>query len=129
MQVTHGKKGSSRRSRHAREGCWRTKLRRCGAAPGSGFDCTGGGHFPGACPSSDAEDRKRYDADMEAIAMQWVRAFEEALGATMHDVSTAERALAAGLEAWPGFDFLSRRASGEELAIEVKGRAGIGDVE
>ncbi len=80
-------------------------------------------------PSSDPEDRKRYDVDVEAIAMQWVRAFEEALGATVHDVSTAEQALAAGLEAWPGFDLLSRRAPGEELAIEVKGRAGIGDVE
>ena len=80
-------------------------------------------------PSSDPEDKKRYDVDVEAIAMQWVRAFEEALGATVHDVSTAERALAAGLEAWPGFDLLSRRAPGEELAIEVKGRAGIGDVE
>ena len=43
--------------------------------------------------------------------------------------AVAEQALAAGLEAWPGFDLLSRRASGEELAIEVKGRAGIGDVE
>ncbi len=80
-------------------------------------------------PSSDPEEKKRYDADVEAIAMQWVRSYEEALGATVHDVSTAEQALAAGLEAWPGFDLLSRRASGEELAIEVKGRAGIGDVE
>lgn len=43
--------------------------------------------------------------------------------------SIAARALAAGLEAWPGFDLLSRQPSGEELAIEVKGRAGIGDVE
>ncbi len=80
-------------------------------------------------PSSDPEDRKRYDADVEAIAMQWVRAYEEAKGAIMRDVSTAERAVAAGLEAWPGFDLLSRRTAGEELAIEVKGRAGIGDVE
>ena len=63
-------------------------------------------------PSSDGEDRKRYDANVEAIAMQWVRAFEEALGATVHDVSTAERALAAGLEAWPGFDLFSRRGTG-----------------
>jgi hypothetical protein len=29
----------------------------------------------------------------------------------------------------PGFDFLSFRPNGEERAIEVKGRAGIGDVE
>ncbi len=42
---------------------------------------------------------------------------------------TAEQALAAGLEAWPGFDLRSRRPSGEELAIEVKGRASTGNVE
>jgi hypothetical protein len=47
----------------------------------------------------------------------------------VRDVSTPERALAAGLGEWPGFDLLSRRPSGEELAIEVKGRASIGDVE
>jgi hypothetical protein len=80
-------------------------------------------------PSSDPEDRQRYDANVEAIAMQWARAYEETLGATVHDVSTAERALLAGLEAWPGFDLHSHRPSGEHLAIEVKGRAAIGDVE
>ncbi len=80
-------------------------------------------------PSSDPEDQKRYDAGVEAIAMQWARAFEEAIGATVHDVSTSEQALEAGLEAWPGFDLRSRRPSGEELAIEVKGRAGTGNVE
>ena len=80
-------------------------------------------------PSSDPEDRQRYDANVEAIAMQWARLYEETLGATVRDVSTAERALSAGLEAWPGFDLHSRRASGEELAIEVKGRAATGNVE
>jgi len=80
-------------------------------------------------PSSDPEERKRYDADVEAIAVQWARAFEESFGATVHDVSTAARAVEVGLNEWPGFDLLSRRLSGEELAIEVKGRAGIGDVE
>ncbi len=80
-------------------------------------------------PSSDPEDRQRYDANVEAIAMQWVRLYEETLGATVRDVSTAERALSAGLEAWPGFDLHSRRSTGEELAIEVKGRASVGDVE
>ena len=80
-------------------------------------------------PSSDPEDRQRYDANVEAIAMQWARLYEETLGATVRDVSTAERALSAGLEAWPGFDLHARRASGEELAIEVKGRAASGNVE
>ena len=80
-------------------------------------------------PSSDPEDRQRYDANVEAIAMQWARAYEETLGAIVYDVSTSERALLAGLEAWPGFDLHSHRPSGEHLAIEVKGRASIGDVE
>lgn len=80
-------------------------------------------------PSSDPEDRMRYNADVEAKAVQVAIAHEEALGATVQDVSNAVRALDAGLEEWPGFDLLSHRPSGEILAIEVKGRAGIGDVE
>ncbi len=80
-------------------------------------------------PSNDPEDRMRYDADVEAIAVQAARAHEEALGATVQDVSTAERALAAGLGEWPGFDLWSLRPSGEHIAIEVKGRAGFGTVE
>ena len=80
-------------------------------------------------PSSDPADKMRYDANVEAIAVQKAWAFEEALGASVRDVSTPERALAAGLGEWPGFDLLSHRPSGEELAIEVKGRASIGDVE
>ena len=80
-------------------------------------------------PSRDPEDQQRYDAAVEAIAMQVVRAYEEARGATVYDVSTAERALLAGLEAWPGFDLWSHRPGSEKLSIEVKGRAAIGDVE
>ncbi len=80
-------------------------------------------------PSSDPEDRLRYDADVEARAVQVATAYEEALGATVQNVSTSARALAADLEEWPGFDLLSHRLSGEKIAIEVKGRAGIGDVE
>lgn len=80
-------------------------------------------------PSSDAEDRMRYDANIETIAVQVARAHEEALGAIVQDVSTAERAIAAGLGEWPGFDLWSLRPSGERIAIEVKGRAGFGTVE
>lgn len=61
--------------------------------------------------------------------MQVVRAWEEAAGATVLDVSTPAGAQAAGLIDWPGFDLLSRHPDGEERAIEVKGRAGVGDVE
>ena len=81
-------------------------------------------------PSSDSEDKLRYDADVAARAMQIARAYEEIQhNATVYDVSTAAGALAAGLEPWPGFDLLSHRPSGEKIAIEVKGRAAIGDVE
>ena len=56
-------------------------------------------------------------------------AYEEAQGATVKDVSIKERAMAAGLVEYPGFDLLSRRPDGEERAIEVKGRAAVGDVD
>jgi hypothetical protein len=45
------------------------------------------------------------------------------------DVSTPALARAAGLADRPGFDLLSRQPAGEEGGIEVKGRAGIGDIE
>lgn len=80
-------------------------------------------------PSNESEDRLRQDADVEAIAVRYARAYEEALGAVVHDVSTAALAVAAGLTEHPGFDLRSRRFDGNELAIEVKGRASIGDVE
>jgi superfamily II DNA or RNA helicase len=80
-------------------------------------------------PSDDLEEGKWYDTTVETIAVKWARAFEEALGASVRDVSTPQLALEAGLSEWPGFDLLARRPSGMELAIEVKGRAGIGDVE
>src|SRR6266516_4107935 len=80
-------------------------------------------------PSSDREERMRYDADVEATAVRVARAHEEALGATVIDVSTAERALAVGLGEWAGFDLWSLRPGGERVAIEVKGRVGFGTVE
>lgn len=80
-------------------------------------------------PSSDPEDRKRHDAEVEAIAMQFAIAHEEGHGATVKDVSTPELARRAGLGDWPGFDLHSRRPDDAELCIEVKGRAGIGAIE
>lgn len=80
-------------------------------------------------PSADPEDRKRHDAEVEAIAMQVATAYEETLGATVRDVSTPPKARAAGLSDSPGFDLLSIHPTGERRAIEVKGRAAIGDVE
>jgi superfamily II DNA or RNA helicase len=80
-------------------------------------------------PSSDPEDRKRHDEQIEAIAVKVAWAHEEAHGAVVKDVSTPALARAAGLPERPGFDLLSLQPAGEERGIEVKGRAGIGDIE
>jgi len=73
-----------------------------------------------------SDARQRYVAAGVATSGLFV---ERAHGATIVDVSTGQRALAAGLGEWPGFDFLSLRPSGERVAIEVKGRADFGSVE
>ena len=80
-------------------------------------------------PTADTEERRRHDTQVEEIAMQIAQAHEEASGATVHDVSRPELARRAGLGDWPGFDLLSVAATGARRAIEVKGRAGTGDVE
>jgi hypothetical protein len=80
-------------------------------------------------PSSRPEDRKHRDDAIEAIAMQIAIAHEEASGATVRDVSKAHLARAAGFSDYPGFDFYSKRLDREERAIEVKGRAGVGEIE
>ena len=80
-------------------------------------------------PTEEAGEAERYDADVEAIAMEVAAAYEEDLGAQVQDVSKPEKARRAGLPDWPGFDLLSRREGMEPRAIEVKGRAGSEGVE
>src|SRR5208337_1487961 len=80
-------------------------------------------------PSDDPEDQKQFDAQVEAIAMKVATAHEEAAGAVVRDVSKPNLARAAGLTDNPGFDLLSQHAVHGQKGIEVKGRAGIGDVE
>lgn len=85
-------------------------------------------------PTDDPEERKRYDDDVEAIAVRLARVHEEAAGATVHDVSRPELARLAGLNDWPGFDLRSLRPASvngpaETRAIEVKGCARSGGVE
>ena len=83
-------------------------------------------------PSTNADDLARHDAEVERIAMNYVRAHEESEGAVVHYVHTAELARAAGLTDHPGFDLRSVFPEGDSRgcrAIEVKGRAGRGDVE
>ncbi|MCH7840762.1 MAG: DUF3883 domain-containing protein [Planctomycetes bacterium] len=62
-----------------------------------------------------------------AVKVAW--SFEESRGCSVRDVSTAELARTEGLGDWPGFDLLSKHKDGEDRAIEVKGRAAIGDIE
>lgn len=82
-----------------------------------------------AVPSSRPEDRKHRDDAIEAIAVQYAIAHEQAQGALVKDVSKPHLALTAGLNEHPGFDLLSKRNTGETRAIEVKGRAGVGEIE
>jgi len=80
-------------------------------------------------PSHDPEEQARHDAQTEEIAMALAWAYEESTGAMVQDVHMPELARAAGLSDHPGFDLLSTRPGGEKRAIEVKGRAGVGEVE
>jgi hypothetical protein len=80
-------------------------------------------------PSDDPEDQKQFDAQVESIAMKVAAAHEEVAGAVVRDVSKPKLARAAGLTDNPGFDLLSQHGVHGQKGIEVKGRAGIGDVE
>jgi SNF2 family DNA or RNA helicase len=80
-------------------------------------------------PSTEPNDLERHQADIEQIAMDLVRAFEEATGAKARFVHTPELARAAGLPDHPGFDVLSIRPGNERRCIEVKGRANTGEIE
>ena len=79
-------------------------------------------------PSSDPADRDQVDAKTDEVAMALAWAFEESAGALVKDVHTPELARAAGLSDNPGFDLWSIRPN-EKRCIEVKGRAGVGEVE
>lgn len=79
-------------------------------------------------PSMDAEDEKRFDAQVEAVAVKLSIAHEENAGGRVRDVSIAARARAMGLSDFPGFDLLSERPSSAPRCIEVKGRADRGEV-
>lgn len=77
-------------------------------------------------PTHDPEDREHHTALVQEIAMRLARAHEEALGASVYDVSRPELARQAGLGDWPGFDLLSVFPTGSRRNIEVKGRADTG---
>jgi superfamily II DNA or RNA helicase/DNA-binding XRE family transcriptional regulator len=89
--------------------------------------------------STDPEDRRRHDDEIEKIAVMVASEYECENGWAPRDVSTPPLARAAGLTDNPGFDILSTRGAFgaksersnvlEERLIEVKGRAGVGDIE
>jgi hypothetical protein len=80
-------------------------------------------------PSADPKDIQEHDVNVEMAAMKVVWVFEEAAGAKVLDVHMPDLARKAGLPDNPGFDLLSVRDGSEKRAIEVKGRAAMGDVE
>lgn len=80
-------------------------------------------------PSTEQEDIERHQNDVERVAMDLARAFEEAAGAAVRFVHTPQLARAAGLPDHPGFDILSVRPNNDRRCIEVKGRAETGEIE
>lgn len=79
-------------------------------------------------PSTNPEDVKARDIEVERIAMEITMAYEAAAGGEARDVSTPDRARLAGLTDYPGFDIFSKRHD-HERAIEVKGRVETADIE
>ena len=80
-------------------------------------------------PAANDEESMRYDAEVERVAMELVMAHERAMGARVQDVHSPELSLRAGLNTpWPGFDVLSHRPGDKRRCIEIKGRAGMGNV-
>ena len=77
-----------------------------------------------ALPPPPDSDIEQMDERVEAMAVRIAAQAEVDRGAKVRDVSTPEKARAAGLADWPGFDLLSRDLDGEVRCIEVKGRAG-----
>ena len=77
-----------------------------------------------ALPPPPDGDIEQLDERVEAIAVRVAAQAEADRGAEVQDVSTPEKARAAGLSDWPGFDLLSRYPEGVVRSIEVKGRAG-----
>lgn len=80
-------------------------------------------------PTSDAEERKLHELNIEQTAMDLVRAYEEAAGAKARLVHTPRLAREAGLPDHPGFDILSERMGGQRRCIEVKGCSTSGEIE
>ena len=70
-----------------------------------------------------------HDVRVEEIAVNIAVAWEREHGGSVRDVSKPALARVAGLPDWPGFDLLSNRPGEGRRHIEVKGRAGRGDLQ
>jgi hypothetical protein len=80
-------------------------------------------------PSTNPEDVKARDFEVERIAMEITMAYEAAAGGRGTRMSPRRtRPGLAGLTDYPGFDVFSKRHD-HERAIEVKGRVETGDIE
>ena len=75
-------------------------------------------------PARASDERERYDARVEEIAVHIATAWEQERGGIVRDVSRPAAARLAGLPDWPGFDLLATQPNGDLRNIEVKGRAG-----
>ena len=80
-------------------------------------------------PADDAGETERHDSRVEEVAVGIALAWEREHGAEVRDVSRPELARGAGLPDWPGFDLLSTRPDGAMRNVEVKGRAGQGNIQ
>ena len=80
-------------------------------------------------PVKNSKEVERYDGRVEAVAVRIALSWERKRGRVVRDVSTPELARQAGLTDWPGFDLLSTHPEDEVRSIEVKGRAGQGNIQ
>ena len=107
----------------------RLALERVEAAPGRVVP--GGAGFLAhalALPPSDQAEVEAFDARAEEVAVRIASEWERGSEAVVTDVSTPPRARAAGLGSHPGFDLLVVGADGRKRHVEVKGRAGRGEI-
>ena len=81
-----------------------------------------------ALPPSDQNEVEAFDAQVEEVAVRIAAETERGRGGAVRDVSTPAGARAAGLADHPGFDLLAEGADGRKRHIEVKGRAGRGEI-
>lgn len=80
-------------------------------------------------PTADPVELEWRDSNVEQIAMDYAKAFEETEGAYVKYVHTPSLSRAAGLPDHPGFDLLSTRHGDEQRCIEVKGSVATNEVE